>query len=231
MKTIGVLGGLGPQATIEFEKWVLRFAQRWIPRRANSGYPPMAVLHYRNPLILLDDLGVPVFPLRPDPLVLEAAATLGGLSDFLVVVSNGAHRFAHELARAAGKPLLNMVDLAVAEVEARGWRSVGILTYVDPGIYSTPLGERSLGCEIVQSDLQLRLDAGILAVMEGREDAASQGAAHEAVSELRRRGVDGILLGCTEIPFLLGEAALASDLLDPLPILAEAAVKRSAGLE
>jgi hypothetical protein len=43
MKTIGVLGGLGPQATVDFEVRVHREAQRWIPPRMNGGYPPMIV--------------------------------------------------------------------------------------------------------------------------------------------------------------------------------------------
>src|SRR5262245_30993925 len=40
MKTIGVLGGLGPQATMDFEARVHRVAQRLIPPDKNCGYPP-----------------------------------------------------------------------------------------------------------------------------------------------------------------------------------------------
>jgi aspartate racemase len=47
------------------------------------------------------------------------------------------------------------------------------------------------------------------------------------ISELRAQSVDGIVLGCTEIPPLLGDAAVDPDLLDPLPLLAEAAVRRA----
>ena len=43
MKTIGVLGGLGPQATMDFEARVHRESQRRIPPRMNGGYPPMIV--------------------------------------------------------------------------------------------------------------------------------------------------------------------------------------------
>ncbi len=37
MKTIGVLGGIGPQATMDFEARVHRVAQRLIPQRLNGG--------------------------------------------------------------------------------------------------------------------------------------------------------------------------------------------------
>jgi aspartate racemase len=46
-----------------------------------------------------------------------------------------------------------------------------------------------------------------------------------AVEALRARAVDGIVLGCTEIPLLMREAAEAADLLNPAALLAEAAVR------
>ena len=47
MMTIGVLGGLGPQATMDFEARVHRVAQELIAPNVNSGYPPMVVYYYR----------------------------------------------------------------------------------------------------------------------------------------------------------------------------------------
>ena len=45
MQTIGVLGGLGPQATMDFERRVHAVAQRLIAPHLNSGYPPMVVYY------------------------------------------------------------------------------------------------------------------------------------------------------------------------------------------
>ena len=61
--------------------------------------------------------------------------------------------------------------------------------------------------------------------MEGREGPAEAAAARAAVEAVRRRGVDGVVLGCTEIPLLLGDEAEASDLVNPVALLAEAAVR------
>jgi aspartate/glutamate racemase len=49
LKTIGVLGGLGPQVTMDFEARVHRVAQRLIPPHGNGGYPPMVVYYDRHP--------------------------------------------------------------------------------------------------------------------------------------------------------------------------------------
>jgi aspartate racemase len=61
--------------------------------------------------------------------------------------------------------------------------------------------------------------------MEDRATAADSVAACAAVDELRHRGVDGVVLGCTEIPLLLGDGADAPDLINPAQLLAEAAVR------
>ena len=63
--------------------------------------------------------------------------------------------------------------------------------------------------------------------MEGRNDAESTAIAREAVTVLRARGVDGIILGCTEIPLLLPNDLDAPDLINPAQQLAEAAVKHA----
>ncbi|HYE20146.1 MAG TPA: aspartate/glutamate racemase family protein, partial [Tepidisphaeraceae bacterium] len=136
MKTIGVLGGLGPQATMDFEARVHNAAQRLIEPSANAGYPPMVVWYCRHPPAVMAERDVPVTPFQIEPRLLEAARRLGILADFLVVPSNGTHVFADEIARAAGRPVLNMVDLAVAEVRRREWRTVGVLTMGEPLVYT-----------------------------------------------------------------------------------------------
>ena len=65
LRTIGVLGGLGPQATMDLEVRVYRIAQRPIPQRENSGYPPMVVYYHRHPPILLNDDSSPRLPIQP----------------------------------------------------------------------------------------------------------------------------------------------------------------------
>jgi aspartate/glutamate racemase len=61
--------------------------------------------------------------------------------------------------------------------------------------------------------------------MEGRDDAESAAVARGAVSALRESAVDGVVLGCTEIPLLLRESADEADVINPAQLLAEAAVR------
>jgi aspartate racemase len=227
MKTIGVLGGVGPQATMEFEAELHRVAQRLVPPAANTGYPPLVVAYHRAGAFVATDSGAPDLPLRPHPGLLEAAVWLGGIADFLVITSNLTHLFQAQIEEAAGRKVVSMIDAVLEEIHERGCRRVGAVGFGDPIVYTRPLAELGIATETIGGELQERLNRGILQVMEGREDAEGRAAAAEAVAQLRSRGTDGIVLGCTEIPLLLGETAGAPDLIDPLALLAEAAVEHA----
>jgi aspartate racemase len=138
------------------------------------------------------------------------------------------------LEEASGREVLSMIDLTLEEVKRRGWRRVGVTTFVQPNIYSEPLQRMGLECVTLPDDIQKRLDKGIHATDEGKHGPEEHGAALDAVNWLRAQGTDGIILGCTEVPLMLqpvpGEAnqvdeADAPDLINPAQLLAEAAVR------
>lgn len=231
MKTIGVLGGIGPQATMDFETRVHRAAQRLIPPRQNSGYPPMIVYYHRRPPILLNGDGSPRVPIAPDPQLLQAAQRLGSWVDFLVITANGAHLVQKQIEQSAGRSVLSMVEATLREVQRRGWQKVGVVGLGDPIVYTTPLARMQIAFETIDSERRGQLDEQIMKVMEGRDTQESVDIARDAIRSLRARKVDGIILGCTEIPFLLPGNATEPDLIDPLELLAEAAVTMARGAE
>jgi aspartate racemase len=228
MQRIGVLGGISPQATMEFEAQLHRVSQRLITQDWNRGYPRVVVWYHRELPIQVDGEGRPLVPRRIDPGLLEGAAWLGTAADFLVVPCNSAHVGVREIEAASGRPVLSMIDVTLDEVARRSWRRVGVLGFGGaPAVYVDPLAATGARCLAVDGGLQGRLDGAIRAVMEGREAAADHEVALAAVDELRGQGVDGIVLGCTEIPLLLGRKGDGNDLVNPAALLAEAAVRRA----
>ncbi len=228
MKTIGVLGGLGPQATMDFEARVHRVSQQLIPRPSgNGGYPPMIVSYYRHAPVLLDKKGHVILPRRPDPRLLEAAGTLGPLVDFLVLITNTPHVFQKEIEAAAGRELLSMIEVTLAEVRRRGWEKVGVVGVGYPDFYADPLQAMGIAVETASENMRRQLDVEIFKLMAGRETDLSTAFTREVIDRLRAKRVDGIILGCTEIPLLLRVHAEADDLLHPAALLAEAAVRHA----
>ena len=227
MKTIGVLGGIGPQATMDFEVRLHRESQRRITPRMNGGYPPMIVYYHRRPPVIVGDDGLHREPIEADPELLRAAGRLGGTADFLVITANGAHLVQDEIERAAGKRVLSMIDVTLDEVQRKGWARVGVLGLGDPIVYTRRLDALGIRHETLDPERRPPLNQAIFRVMEGREDDAGRRLAREAVERLRGRQPDGVILGCTELPFLLGAHAEGADLLNPLQLLAESAVRHA----
>lgn len=226
MKTIGVIGGLGPQATIAFEEAVHKVSGELIVHFENQGYPPMVVYYLRNaPMVLAE--GKPKLPLEADPRLLEAVRKVSQIADFIVIVSNTPHIFLSQIKDVAAKPVVGMIDVVVNEVKARGLKKVGLLAVghtLRSGLYQTPLGEIGVQIEQVQDeDLLSKIDRAIFAVMEGEKPSAD--VVLEGIEKLKAIGVEAIILGCTELPLILGAENEGQELIDPAKLLAEAAVR------
>ncbi|MGH2584817.1 MAG: aspartate/glutamate racemase family protein [Dehalococcoidia bacterium] len=150
MKTMGVLGGVGPQATMDFEARVHAVSQRLLPPNGNRGYPPMVVYYHRGELAEMRDGGTAV---RADSGLLDAARRLGAWADFLVMPCNGAHRWLVTIEEAFGGPVLSIIDVTVEEVRRRQAKTVGLITYGEPVVYRQPLQPAGLRCESLPEDL------------------------------------------------------------------------------
>jgi aspartate racemase len=120
-----------------------------------------------------------------------------------------------------------MIEVTLDEVWRRGWKRVGVMGLGDPFVYTRRLDSLGIACEILEPPRRAPLDGAIFRLMEGRDDDEERRVAREAVEQLRGRHVEGIILGCTELPLLLREHAEAADLLNPAQLLAEAAVRHA----
>lgn len=208
---------------MDFEARLHRASQRSIPQKFNSGYPPLVTVYLRHPPVLLQPDGTVRQPLALDPRVLEVARKLGEWVDVMVIPSNTPHLFLDEIRAAAGCEVLSIVDVTVGALPRPG--PVGLLGFGIPAVYAERLAAE--GFEFVTADETTRnaLDAAVLRVMEGAETDADRRTARDALRQVRDSGVARTVLGCTEIPLLLGEAADADDLVNPGELLAEAAVR------
>jgi aspartate racemase len=188
----------------------------------------MVYYHRRPPVVVKEDFTA-VLPLQLDPDFRQAAQWLGERVDFLILCANGPHVLQAELEQAAGHKVLSMIETTLEEVLKRRWSKVGVLGFGDERVvvYTQPLSQKNLSYETIGAELQTRLNAAVISLMEGRENSESTRVIQEAVAELRSRGVDGIILGCTELPLLLAADAEAEDLINPVQLLAEAAVRHA----
>ncbi|KKR29237.1 MAG: Aspartate racemase, partial [candidate division CPR2 bacterium GW2011_GWD2_39_7] len=172
LKRVGVIGGMGQWATLDILNRIFRASVDFpVPQYGNRGYPPMDIrMVNKAPMILNSDGSYPD-ALDPSPTLLEAAKFVGKNSDFLICTSNTAHIFAKEIEKAAGKPLLSLVDVAIQEAKRRNCRRVGVMAIgvtLREGLFQGPLKKIGVESVLLPVELGYKLDEeGIYPVQQG----------------------------------------------------------------
>jgi len=215
MKTLGVLGGMGPAATLGF----LTRVQALTPATGDEDH--IRVIADINPQ-------VPNRHSQPE----AAGRTLGEMAarlrdagaEVLAMPCNTAHAHAGAI-RAAGLPFIDMVVETARVAKAGGARRVGVLA--TPGgeaLYATALEAEGVEMVRLSAADRDRFMAVVFGVKAGDVGAAQRSAMRDLAAALVSAGAEGVIGGCTEAPLLLDADDVAVPLTDSAEVLARACV-------
>ena len=227
MKVIGILGGMGPQATIDLYQKILDSTA------ASRDQEHIPTLIWSNPGI--PDRNMAILQGGPDPSpALSAGARIleQGGADFIVVPCNTAHLFAEAIVAAVKIPLVNMVEETAMEAARLlpGGSRVSILATtatVSTGLYQKALEKHGLSFMLPGAEDQETIMATIFDAEGIKAGFVDDNNRNRALSVLRRQeesGAAAFIAGCTELPLVLRQED-AEYLLDPTLLLARAAVR------
>jgi aspartate racemase len=219
-RVVGVLGGMGPLATVDF----LRKLVLTTPATCDQDHIPLVVRFCPE----IPDRVDALLRCGPSPeagLVRAARALEAAGAQCLVIPCNTAHVWHDAIARAVHIPILHIADVAVAAMPLEQRAAVGLLATrgtLDARIYQDRLPDTEW---IVPSADEMERDVmpGIRAIK--RNDLASGATLLSAAAErLVARGARAVVMACTEIPVALAGRSLAVPRLDPTEALAHACV-------
>ena len=152
-------------------------------------------------------------------------------ADFVICPDNTAHQGLDLVREESPVPWLHIAEEVASVAAERGFQRLGILgtRYLMEGpVYPAKLGARGIGFEIPGPEDRARINTVIFEeLVRGRIEAHSRRDLQRIIESLADRGCDAVVLGCTEIPLLLGADDLQPDLINPAALLAEAAVRFS----
>ena len=153
-------------------------------------------------------------------------------ADFLVLGANTAHKVAPQIEREIGIPLLHIADATARVIRNAGFATVGLLGTrftMEEAFVRDRLARRH-GIEVLIPDKREReaihrIIVDELCAGEIRDDSRAE---HVRIIEgLATRGAQGVVLGCTEIPLLVGPDDSPIPIFDTTSIHARAAVDRA----
>ncbi|MGD9863739.1 MAG: aspartate/glutamate racemase family protein, partial [Pseudodonghicola sp.] len=197
MIPVGILGGMGPEATILLMQRVLQA----VPAHDDADHIPLIV--HQNPQVpsrivaLIDGWGA-----DPAPVLAQMARDLHAAgAGALAMPCNTAHHYVAAVAAASPLPVLNMVELTAEALAAGGAWQVGVLASPAvrlTGVFDAAFAARGLAACFPADDAPLL--ALIRAVKAG--DGSGVAALADQAHALLDRGCDRVLVACTELSLL-----------------------------
>lgn len=221
-KTIGILGGMGPEATVRLFHLIVSNTKA----AKDADHLPLLVVN--DPQIPDRSTFIRGEGESPVPALEKGLIRLEKMgADFIAIPCNTAHAFLDQINDCVSIPVLNMVaetaDYALNETG--GIRRFGLLATT--GTYAANLYTNAFernGLKIVTPDYQFMkktMDAiyGVRGIKAGYKKEPLS-AIMETIAHLTGKGVEAIVSGCTEISLVIEQEMIAIPLLDPLLILA-----------
>lgn len=152
-------------------------------------------------------------------------------ADFYVCPDNTAHIALEQVAEDLPIPGLHIAEVVCHEITAQGWKQVGLLgtkwTMTGP-VYSRELNKRGLERLIPDEPVRERLNAAIFdELCQGIFEAKTTELFLRAIDDLRSKGAECVILGCTEIPLIVTPANSPLPILDSTRLLAKYAVREA----
>jgi aspartate racemase len=205
---IGLLGGMGPAATLDFMAKLIRLC----PAERDQDHLP---------LVIVSDPRVPdrVGPIlhgrgeSPIPAMLAGARALEGAgAEVIAIPCHTAHHWHDQLAAATRLPILHIVEAALAElgrveVPAGPLGLLATAATLKAELYQPRLA--AAGYPAIEPSGEVMVECVLPAIALVKRDRAAEAAVllGRAVEHLAARGARHVLLACTELPLAAAAAA------------------------
>jgi len=229
-KTIGILGGMGPEATAYFFSLIIKHTA------AAKDQDHVPVLIYNLPQIPERTTAILGRGPSPVPLLREGVQTLARAgAGFIVIPCISAHAFLTDIRRASPVPVLSLLDETLASVRKMnpGLKRAGLLAStgtVRSGLFAKTFAKAGVEIITPSEKEQSRLMQAIIG-KGGVKAGFTEGRPGKLVLDIAllliKRGAEAIIAGCTEIPLVLGEEDIRVPFIEPMRIAARAAILKA----
>ena len=232
-KTIGILGGMGPEATVDCFDNIVRNTP------AAKDQDHLRVVIDSNPAVPDRTAAIVADGQSPVPVMVSGCEALQRAgADFIIIPCVSAHFFLADVQQQIELPILSIFD-AVAEAIKREHpeiNTVGLLGTtgtVRGGLFQQRLMEDGILTIVPEDAVQSKIMSAIYDIKNAEADRTRSEirnaliSAAESLISHSPEGAEGIIAGCTEIPLALRQKHLPLPYFDAVTILARAAILRA----
>jgi len=228
-KVIGVLGGMGPVATLDFFARVLKATP------AHLDQDHIRLIIDNNPTVPERNAGIAGTGPSPGPVLAEMARGLQRAgAEILVMPCNAAHAFEADIRAATDLPFISLIEVTAEAVSgaAPGAKRAGLLAVpgtIASGVYHRSLAARGVEVIAPEGEAMERMMAAIRRVKQGDTGEKARVEMKASAAELVARGAEVLIAGCTEVPLILDPEDVTVPLVSSTDVLVERTVAAALG--
>ncbi len=228
---IGVIGGLGPEATHDFFGKVLAHSHAQIDQEH------LHLIIENNPKTPNRNDAIAGKGPSPGPALAAMAKALEGAGvDFIVMACNTAHAFEPDIRAAIAKPFVSLIDEVVADVRREHGNAgrIGLLAAqgcLDARIYHIAFQRHGIEVIALEPSSQAEFMKLLYRIKSGERGADISARMRLLGEELVDAGAQVLIAGCTEVPLVLADGETSRPLVDSTDVLARRCVAYARRLE
>lgn len=226
---VGILGGMGPLAGVDFAAKLVEAGARVCGASRDQEQVPFVLWSVPQIPPRVDALADAAAP-SPLPAMIVALEALDRLGvDVIAVACNTAHAWYGEMVARVDAPIIHIADAAVATVP-NGVKCVALMATTatqELGFYQERLARRGMATVLPTEDEMRDLVKPAIAMVKRGIVKDGVPLLERAIVALKARGAEAVVLGCTEIPVVMSHesARPALRVIDATAALAEACVR------
>ena len=201
-QAIGILGGMGPEASGYLYRLLIEKAISDFGAKHNDDFPE--ILLYSIPVpdfISSDEQKGKALSMLEERVRLLNKTTISSLA----IACNTAHILLPQLKKISNAPFVSMIDAVVDRVKKAGIKQVGILgtpSTIRSKLYQHALEKEGIAVVVPDEKDFAFMENVIRNVIRGKISKIDANVLVSLANKLKKRGAEGIILGCTELPLV-----------------------------
>ena len=225
MKTIGILGGVGPKTTSHIYHSIINYFRE----SGEKKYPPILIYNLPFPFIIENEAIIEGKNAQKMlPYLIDGAKILEkGGADFGILPCNTLHKYIQEIRESVKIPFLSIIDETLKYVKSKKIKSIGILateTTVKDKLYDNILNKNGISVLYPNRREQNNINKIIIELLKGEKNKLQEKEVKEFFSSLQKRGSEAILLACTDLQIIASNIQAPVLLINSTEILINASL-------
>ncbi len=226
MKTLGIIGGLGPQTTAKIYLSVIDL----IRKDRIENYP--AIVMYNLPFPFIIEYEAIIQGINSDkmlPYLLDGARILEKTgATFGILPCNTLHKYINDIRKAVKIPFLSILEETLIKLKSLKTQTVGILasqTTINSKIYDEYLRENNICIIYPEKEEQADINKIIFHLLNGEESKLYGRKIEKIAHSLNKKGAQSIILACTDLQMVSFKVNSSITIVDTTELLIQASVR------